>query len=242
VTDLVKRDDSAVQQVEPTNLLHALMVLAKDKDFDADKLERVLQMQERMEQRQRQQVFDSALARLQAELPSIAKHGVSRNGKYAKYEDIHEVIKPLLKKYGFSLSFDSQPFKDNWITLTCRLAHEDGHREEKSMPLPIDDGKSKDGRSLKSPPQEVGSTIQYGRRYLTKMHLNIVETDEDTNAEDIQTIDEEQARDIEAMLTEVKGDKAGFLRYMGVASIGEILQRDHKKAVESLNAKRRSMK
>lgn len=145
---------------------------------DIDKMERLLQMQERIMEREAKAAFDEAFAAMQPELPIIEEHGgiKDRSDKvqstYALWEDINEAIKPVLAKYGFGISFRTGA-KDGKILVTGVLAHRLGHREETSMELPSDTSGSKNAV------QAVGSSTSYGKRYTAQALLNLTSRGED---------------------------------------------------------------
>lgn len=233
--DLIRRTDS------PTSVLEIIQQAVATKQ-DVETLRGLFELQRDFMRMQAEQAFHAAMARLQAKLPQVNKYGVGKNSKFAKLEDIDRIIRPLLAEEGFSFSFDEEAHSEKTITFVAKISHQQGHSEVKRLTVPIDAAaKNREGNAVRPAIQDAGSTVSYARRYLIKMHLNIIETNEDTDGNPTKTISPEQAADIEAMLQEVKGDRAGFLKYMGVAAIGEILERDHKKAIESLNAKRRMM-
>lgn len=230
---LVRREDSPASVLE--TIQHAVASGAS-----VETLRGLFELQRDFMHMQAEQKFHAAMARLQAKIPQINKWGKGKNSKYAKLEDIDTIIRPMLAEEEFSFSFDEESSTDRTITFIAKLSHAAGHSETKRLTVPIDAAaRNSSGVSIRPAIQDAGSTVSYARRYLIKMHLNIIETDEDTDGESLKTITEQQALDIEAMLTEVKADRAGFLRYMGVANIADILLRDHGKAIESLNAKRR---
>ncbi len=89
----------------------------------------LVKLQEVMEKRQAERDFNVAFNALQQELPIItATSEIPNRGKYERFEDIMRVIKPLLTKHGFAVSF-SMEAKDNRITVTCMLAHIGGHKQ-----------------------------------------------------------------------------------------------------------------
>jgi hypothetical protein len=139
---------------------------------DLDKMERLLQMQERVLERNARMAYAASLSAMQPELPVIEAHGgiKDRAGKvqsrYAKWEDINEQIKPVLAKHGFALSFRTGHEGDK-IIVTGILSHRDGHAEETTMALPLDLSGSKNAV------QGVGSSTSYGKRYTAGALLNL---------------------------------------------------------------------
>jgi hypothetical protein len=157
----------AVTRVEPevpaisetAAIVQMIERAAMNPAVDIDKMERLLEMQERVMARRAKAAYIDALAAAQSELPIIVERGEGHgNIRYALWEDINEAIKPILAKHGFALSF-----KTGWdgdkISVTGVLAHREGHSEETTMLLPSDTSGSKNAV------QAVGSSTSYGKRY-----------------------------------------------------------------------------
>ncbi len=90
-------------------------------------LEKVIELYERMETRNAEKLFNAAFVSLQQDLPVIvAKTAIANRGKYEKYEDVLNVVGPLLTKHGFSVNY-SQSTDATRITMTCHLRHIAGH-------------------------------------------------------------------------------------------------------------------
>lgn len=221
----------------PSDLLAKIAEAVTNPDLDVAKMERLLAMHKEIVMAQRQIAFDEALARLQAKLPQIEKDGrivvkgVERS-RYALTEDIDVAIRPLLAEEGFSLSFDTESNDAKLFKISCKMTHKQGHSETKRILLPLDVS------IYRSEMHNIASTISFGRRQLIKMHLNLVEKGESEQA-GMEPISEDQLKDLEALLVEVKADKKKFLIYMGVENLEEIRRRDHLKAINALEAKRR---
>ena len=230
----------AVPRPEATKDLLALLAQAAvDPRMDVAKMERLLEMHRQVTEDQRRVEFAAAMARLQAVLPQISKEGRivvsgTERSRYARIEDIDVAIRPLLAAEGFSLAFDTEP-KDHGLLITGKITHAAGHSETRSLLLPMD------AQGAKSPVQGVGSTVSYGRRYLLKMILGIVERGEDDDGQGAP-ITESQVADLTALLTEVQADQPRFLAYMQVARVEDILAKDYKRAVTALETKRRGGK
>lgn len=227
----------AVQDVKPGTLMAAIAQAVSDPRMDPVKMAQLYDLHERMLADQRKVAFNAALARLAPKMPEIDRNGMSHHGKYSRLIDIHRAITPIISEEGFAIIWD-QPADapGGKIRVSGRLLHCEGHSESRQIDLPIDNSGSKNGA------QAVISTVSYGKRAITKMFFNLVEATEDTDGNDPGTISEEQARDINALIDEVKADRARFLSYMGVASTGEILAKDFTKAITALESKRRGTK
>ncbi|PCF96336.1 ERF family protein [Vreelandella nigrificans] len=159
---------------ESTAIIQVIERAALNPDVDIDKMERLLQMQERVMDRQAMMAYSAAMAAMQTELPSIEEHGQGNNGKYATLEDIVDTVRPIMQKYGFAVSFRIQT-QERGIQVTGVLMHKDGHREETSMLLPADMSGNK------NTVQAFGSSTSYGKRYVLSALLNITTRGQDDN-------------------------------------------------------------
>ncbi|MFN2411388.1 MAG: ERF family protein, partial [Halomonas sp.] len=122
---------------DSTAIIQVIERAALNPDVDIDKMERLLQMQERVMDRQAMMAYSAAMASMQTELPSIEERGQTNNGFYATLEDIVDTVRPIMQKHGFAVSFRIQT-QERGIQITGVLMHKDGHREETSMLLPAD--------------------------------------------------------------------------------------------------------
>jgi hypothetical protein len=112
----------------------------------------------------------AALAAFQAELPKLTKDekakvkGETRDGRaydrsygYADLAQVVETVLPVLGKHGLSVTAKNTFTSDGYM-LKVTLLHESGESDTGDWPLP-------DPR--RSGPQDIGSAMTYGRRYLT---------------------------------------------------------------------------
>jgi len=166
MSELVK----AEEQTAP--ILAMVERVAMNPEADMDKLERLLDMQERVLNRESEMAYNTAMSALQAELPTVYKASDGHNSKYAKFEVINEAVRPYLTQHGFSISFKSN-FDSGLLEITGIISHKDGHKEQTTMVLPFDKTGSKNDV------QAIGSSVSYGRRYVLCMLLNISTADDD---------------------------------------------------------------
>lgn len=185
MNQVAKRDDAAgtvVAMSEADSLMEVISRAASDQNFDADKMEKLLGMYERLSDRKAKVAFHSALAEMQPTLPIITENGEIKHGgklisKYALWEDINEAIKPILQGHGFALSFRVGRNDKNGVTITAMLSHREGHSEETTLTLETDNSGSKNAV------QAVGSSISYGQRYAAIALLNITTRGADDDGE-----------------------------------------------------------
>ena len=167
--------------------------LAKDPAVDVDKLERLIAMQERIMRHNAKAAFDAAFSQMQADMPEISEKGqilvkgVLRS-TYARLEDIHEAIKPVLKAHGFAIRHRTEWPEDRKgiIRIVGILSHEQGHGEESTFEAPMDRS------DFRTDIQSMGSTVSYGRRYTTLDLLNIATRNEDNDGRNAKPAKEEK--------------------------------------------------
>jgi hypothetical protein len=223
---------------EATSLIQVIERAARDPSVDIERMERLLQMHERLVANRARAAYAAALARLQPKLPLIKERGSFKNNsgavqsKYAYWEDIVGVITPLLAEEGFSLSFRTGN-KDNKIQVTGVLTHQEGHHEETTLDLPADTSGSKNAV------QAVASSVSYGKRYTAGALLNLRtgELDDDGRggASDTEFITESQVADLNALIDEKKGNKARLFKYLKISSLAEIPTKNYKWVIEEVN-------
>lgn len=172
---------NVVPMSESATVLAIIQQAAMNPSVDMDKMERLMQMHERLQARQAEVQFSQALAEMQIELPVIVERGEIKNkgggvqSTYALWEDINEQIKPILAKHGFSLSFRTDTTAG--VSVTGVLTHRAGHKESTSILLPADASGSKNSV------QAVASSVSYGKRYTAGALLNLTSCGEDDDAQ-----------------------------------------------------------
>lgn len=145
---------------------------ARDPNVDIDKMQRLMEMHDKVQATRAKTAYAAAFAEMQPDLPEIIEHGKSNNGSYALWEDINDRIKPVLSAHGFGISFRCGRDGAN-VTVTAVLSHREGHSEETMMLLPLDTSGNKNAV------QAVGSSTSYGKRYTAAALLNLTSRGED---------------------------------------------------------------
>jgi hypothetical protein len=169
---------TAVTAISSDNSIMAVISrAAADPACDIDKLERLMAMHERMQARDAQAEFNAAMAAMQSDIPSIAERGAivvngQKRSDYATFEDINDVIKPIMQTHGFAITFKVENTPTG-LSVTGILMHRAGHRESTAMLLPLDTSGSKNAV------QAVGSSTSYGKRYVMSALLNLTTRGED---------------------------------------------------------------
>lgn len=168
-------------QRDATGIVAVIERAALNPDIDVEKMERLLAMQERIMTRNAEMAFNSAMRSAQEEMPKVLrnKSNEQTSSKYADLERVNEIIVPVYTKHGFSLSFGTGTSSlDGHILITCLVSHIEGHTRPYQCDMPLDLAGLK-GNQNKTPTHAHGSTMSYGRRYLTLLIFNITLTNED---------------------------------------------------------------
>jgi hypothetical protein len=217
-------------------LMRSIAVAAADPKCNVQKMQTLKEMYLDMSDRAAKIGFDNALAQMQVELPEIDRKGritirrkdpktgertgpIEQSTAYARWEDISDVIKPILFKYSFSLSFRTGFDEAGRVKVTGILAR-GGHREETTMIL------QHDATGSKNPVQAVGSSTSYGRRYTACALLNITSRGEDDDGgprrEPQPTLSPEQHAELIKLAEEAGADLARFCAMLKVDSLVDI--------------------
>jgi hypothetical protein len=226
--------------VAPGDFLATLERVALNPEVSVDKMERLLDMQERVQAKRAEAEFNAAMARVQGELPRILKNAANETTRstYANLEAVNRAITPVYTREGFALSFNNPGgAPDGFYRVTCTVMHRAGHSREYQVDVPADSVGMK-GTVNKTPTHAFGSSMSYGRRYLTMLIFNLTTTNEDDDGQAAAVITEAQVADLEALLTEVKADREGFLRYCKVDDLADLPAIKFRAAVAALEAKR----
>lgn len=180
-TTAVAKADAPPPAEFGASLLEVISKAARDPAVDIDKMERLLQMQERAEERYAEVAFAEAFADLQPKLPIITMNGqIVHNNKviseFSDWPNINKAITPILFEHGFGLSFKPASADNGKVGVTAILRHRLGHTDEATVELPADSS------GAKNAVQGVGSSLTYGKRYAGVLILNLTIEGEDDDA------------------------------------------------------------
>jgi hypothetical protein len=209
----------AVMKGTPIDVIRELMGMHKD--FEAGQARRA---------------FDAAMAEAKAEIQVVKKRRAGHNGKYEDMAAIADAVAPILSKFGLSYRYRTQ--QSDKITVTCIIAHKDGHSEETSLSANAD----KSGN--KNEIQAIGSAVTYLQRYTLKAALGLAAAiDDDGQKADSQAcpdkISEAQLAELLALADECGVDKIKYCRFREIDSLADILTTQFERAKMDLRAKRK---
>jgi ERF superfamily len=207
---------------QPT-MLETVMRAVSDPNVDPARLEHFLKIGRELQQDQAKAQFNAAFAALKLELPVISKRGVVLNKaktevmyKYARYDDLHEAITPLLSRFGFATSFDFAEPEAGRLQVTLKLKHVGGHEEMYHWTLPAM-GQNQFVSNL----QNAAAARSFGKRCVLIDALDVLTRDQDSDGhpvEPVEKLTEDLAARIEDMLSAVEerepGAKARFAKWI----------------------------
>lgn len=192
-----------VQSIQPApsqqaaSLLSIIEKVATTADADITKMQAVLDMYNQQVAREREyqkedaaeaarQKFAADFVPMSAELPLVIKNkkNAQTHSTYAELADINQEIRPILGKYGFSISTDITKQTKESVTVVATLSHKDGHEKFTEITLPLD-GAGFKGNANKTDIQAIASSISYAKRIAICARLNI-STGDDKDGNKIQ--------------------------------------------------------
>ena len=185
-------------------------------------LEKLLDVYERMENKRAEREFAAAFAALQESIPNVVarKPVPTKDGSikfvFAPYEDIMDVVKPLLAKHGFSVSH-SCVIAEGRATATCIITHAGGHERRNSFSARIGSGPPGCNEA-----QADESARSLARRVALCDALNIVIEKESDARNEGDTISQECADDLQRRVRALGGDEAKFLKLANAATFADV--------------------
>lgn len=211
--ETTERTGALATRTEPNDLMGALINAAMNPDIDADKMERMLSMYERMEERKAKVEFDEALAAMLPEIPEIGKTGVATNSddkklyKFAKWDQMNRIIRPILQKHGFALTFRTQEHEKG--VLVTGVLSRGGHSETTSLLQSLESASKAMNAN-----QARGNAVSYGKRYTASALLNIITTDEEDNdasGMSGETLTDDQVSEVITLVDKLGGEHSVLL-------------------------------
>ncbi len=237
----IARQDQLPGIPEPANILDVIARAANDPNTDVAKMEKLLEMFERISAKKAETEFNEAMTACQKAMRSIAADSENNqtHSKYASYAALDKALRPVYTTNGFAISYDTadSPKADHVRVLA--YVTRGGYSRSYQVDMPAD-GKGAKGGDVMTKTHAAGAAMSYGMRYLLKMIFNVSvgEDDRDGN-EDYERISESQVADLEALLSETGSDKAKFLKWIKVASLADINVNAYPSIVKMVEAKRK---
>jgi hypothetical protein len=225
----------------------ALLKMLADPKISAEKMQILLQMQKDIMAESRREAFQAAFAAMSAEMPQVDKRGIVELvkdnkvlGKYnfAKWEDMDAVIRPIMHRHGFGLTFP-QRIEGGRAILVGKLLHAGGHYEISERAVTPDPGPGRNNA------QAEGSGLSYAKRYVAEGLLNIVRrgVDDDGIMSGLKPVDAAQAKQLAGLLEETGTKVETFLKMFvtGCETLEAIPLRELPRLLNALEEKKRNL-
>jgi len=162
----------------------ALLVrMAIDKDLDPEKLDKILDMHERMKASQNKERFEQAFSEMKGELPIITKSMDAKNDdgstmySFAPLEELQEKCDPILSKYGFAYYWEESFIEATNCKRVIFYLSAHGHTRSNYFDVPDIQGTRRN-----NPIQVAGMKSSYGRRYTFQSGVGMIIKGEDNDA------------------------------------------------------------
>jgi hypothetical protein len=145
---------------------------------DLAMLEKMMDLQERFDDKQKEKDFNEAFAAFKAEAVRIVKGTLIADGplkgkKHANLFDVVGAVTPALSLHGLSASWKITKDEPQWMEVTCTLRHVGGHSESISMGGEPDTGPGRNKIQARA------STNSYLERYTLLAILGMAASDGD---------------------------------------------------------------
>jgi len=151
-----------------------LIRLAVDKDFDLDRLTKLIDLREQERSRQAKQDFGTHFAAMQSEFTAVQRSKKGYEYKYAPIEVLQRHFGPVIAQHGFSYRWREETI-DTGKRCTMIVSGW-GHSEETYFDIPRLEG-TKQMNAI----QVAGAMSTYGRRYTFIAGFGVIIEDEDTD-------------------------------------------------------------
>ena len=220
-----KSQDMASIPMEGATLLSVISRAAADPGTDVEKMERLMQMYERIEAKRAESAFNDGMSDAQARMRTIGAdaNNPQTRSKYASYGKLDKALRPIYTDNGFSLSFDTgNDAPEGCVRVLCYVSHKAGHSRTYHVDMPAD-GKGAKGGDVMTKTHAVGAGMSYGMRYLLKMIFNVAVGEEDvdgndTHATDNKALDWIAAADAIESVDDYRAQKAELVKSYGAAT------------------------
>jgi hypothetical protein len=238
MTEVATIEHGAVQSVPRDAVTPmALLQVAMAQGADLQKLEKLMELQERWEANEARKAFTEALSSFKANPPELTKNKTvgfdTSKGrteyKHATLDQVSLKIGQALSQHGLSHRWDVKQDAGQ-VTVTCVLTHRQGHSEAVTM------SGSPDTSGTKNSIQAVGSTVTYLQRYTLLAATGMAVKDQDNDGAGAAAVIPEGVRaDYESAIDALTDTDSGQALWKDIAAACK--QYGDKDAYDALKAK-----
>lgn len=224
-----------IEQRQTDSIQMALLKVCQNPDIDPDRLEKFLDLQIKMEERQAKAMLNKALCEFQAECPIIPRTKKAHNNNYAPYDEIKHIVKPIAKRFGLSWSFSINDKSDLKKEIEVTVRHIAGASFVSRYSFPSMD----DGGKMNSS-QRTRSSNSYAKRTALENALDIATQEMDDDAR--RAIDTPATQDeldqIKDLMRQTNANDDHLKAFLKVDSLDQLSKLEAKKAITALKRKR----
>lgn len=206
----------------------AMLQIAVQQGADLDKLQKLMDLQERWEASEARKAFVSAMSDFKANPPDLIKNKhvsfQTAKGKteydHATLDQVSLAIGTALSKHGLSHRWVTDQ-ADGRIKVTCMITHSMGHSESVSLHSAADDSGGKNSI------QAIGSAVTYLQRYtlLAATGMAVQDQDDDGKGQSNNVLPDGQFNDFQkrivAQITKEKSKAVWQEAVKACAAIGD---------------------
>lgn len=173
--ELIKQDNN--KELSKPNEMDSLLQLAISKDLDTDKLEKLIELKTKEDERLCKKDFDFHFTEMQKEFEPIKRTKDSYTSKYAPLELMQRKYGGIIANHGFSFRWREESIENGKRVIFVLSGW--GHTDDSTY----FDVPKIEGTNQNNDIQVLGIMSAYGKRYTFKSGLGISEEDEDTNGD-----------------------------------------------------------
>ena len=235
---IVPAAKAAVQSVPVTPM--SMIQHAVEQGHDLARIEKLMELERSWKADKAREAYYEALAEFKKKPITITKDkkNTQYNSMYTTIGNLVNTVNAAMAPFGLNARWDID--QSDGITVTCILSHTLGHSESVPMSGPPDESGSKNKL------QQIKSTVTYLKSATFEAVTGVVSQDDATLDDDgngaAETISEKQVADLTSLISEVKANKAAFLKYCKVDKLEDVLTKNYSTAVKSLQEKRKGNK
>ena len=188
-----------------------LLQVAVEQGKDLDYVVKLMDMQDRWEERQAEKAFNQAMAEFSANLPIIEKtvYVEHFDGYHADLGIMAAAVREAMAPHGLSFNWETE--QGDQITVSCVIKHRDGHKQAVSL------SSAPDNSGGKNSIQAIGSAVKYLERYTLESATGIVASgsgDDGQGAPQPDLITDDQAFELEAFVNDNNLNMDSILAYI----------------------------
>ena len=230
----------------PDPLLAMIERASRDPSIDLDRMERLIQMRNRDQDRAAEQAFNDAMNAVQDQLTPIARdsNNPQTHSRYASYFAVDKVIRPVYVKHGFSLTFDTEDGAPEGHIRVAAYLSKGPHSRKYRYDSPAVTAGFK-GTQMMTETHARASALTYAKRYLVGLIFNL-STGEDRDGNQITDTSSgvataKQIKEIRDQLLKTSADEGQLCKHLKIESLDAMTELDYDRAKKAIEARKQKL-